>query len=127
MLSRQEEAHREYIAVFDLCGEPCSWAQAAQAAMEQGWAEGGFEGSARALIETAAGREGVSPVATPLVIAALCATIGETDEAFAWLERGDRDRDPLMVLLKAHPWFDPMRSDPRFQDLLRRINYPGAS
>lgn len=75
----------------------------------------------------AAGRVGVSPVATPFVIAAFCATIGETDETFAWLERGYRDRDPLMVLLKAHPWFDPMRSDPRFQDLLRRINYPGAS
>ncbi len=57
------------------------------------------------------------------MIASLSATIGETDEAFDWLERGYREHDPLMVLLKL-PVFDPLRSDPRFQDLLRRIGFP---
>ncbi len=45
-------------------------------------------------------------------------------EAFAWLERGYRERDPLMTVLDLHPFFDPLRSDPRFQDLLRRIGFP---
>ena len=42
----------------------------------------------------------------------------------AWLERGYRERDPQMVLLKSNPAFDPLRSDPRFDDLLRRIGFP---
>jgi len=50
--------------------------------------------------------------------------IGETDEAFAWLERGFRDRDPLMVATRTDPCFDPIRSDPRFDDLFRRIGFP---
>ncbi len=44
--------------------------------------------------------------------------------AFAWLERGYRERDPPMSLLKAVPFFDPVHADPRFQDLLRRIGFP---
>ena len=50
--------------------------------------------------------------------------IGETDEAFAWLERGYREHDSLIVQLKANPLLDPLRADPRFQDLLRRIGFP---
>ena len=48
----------------------------------------------------------------------------ESDEAFAWLERGYRERDPLMTALEHHPIFDRLRSDPRFQDLLHRIGFP---
>jgi hypothetical protein len=40
------------------------------------------------------------------------------------LERGYRERDPMMIWLKAHPGLDPLRSDPRFDDLLRRIGFP---
>ena len=46
------------------------------------------------------------------------------DEAFAWLERGYRERDPFMMHPEeSSPFFDPLRSDPRFQDLLRRIGF----
>jgi hypothetical protein len=57
-------------------------------------------------------------------IAYVYASIDETDKAFTWLERGYRNRDPLMIRLKADPNFDPLRSDPRFDDLLRRIGFP---
>jgi len=42
----------------------------------------------------------------------------------AWLERGYRDRDPLMIVTKASPLFDPLCSDPRFDDLLGPIGFP---
>ncbi len=48
--------------------------------------------------------------------------IGETEEALDWLERAYREHDRGMVNLKVH--FDPLRSDPRFDDLLRRIGFP---
>jgi TolB-like protein/DNA-binding winged helix-turn-helix (wHTH) protein/cytochrome c-type biogenesis protein CcmH/NrfG len=54
----------------------------------------------------------------------LFADLGENDEAFSCLERAYRDRDWHLALLQIHPLLDPLRSDPRFQDLLRRMNFP---
>ena len=39
------------------------------------------------------------------------------------LEEGYTQRDYWPVELKAWPWFDPLSSDPRFQDLLRRMRF----
>ncbi|MCH7555661.1 MAG: hypothetical protein IIC08_06705 [Proteobacteria bacterium] len=49
---------------------------------------------------------------------------GEVDEAIAWLEESYRQRNPLMVSVKGQPSLDPLRADPRFDDLVRRIGYP---
>jgi tetratricopeptide (TPR) repeat protein len=54
---------------------------------------------------------------------ALCA-LGRTEEAIGWLEQGFAKRDPQMVYLKVSPLLDPVRSDPRYKDLLRRMNFP---
>ncbi len=58
------------------------------------------------------------------VIAETSAFIGETEEAMTWLERAYGERDPLLLVIKTDPLLDPLRSDPRFQDLLRRIGFP---
>jgi len=50
--------------------------------------------------------------------------LGENDEALEWLERAYQDRDGWMPYLQVEPRLDPLRSDPRFQDLLRRMNFP---
>jgi hypothetical protein len=50
--------------------------------------------------------------------------LGEKDQAFAWLEKAYQAHSNDMSNLKADPTFDPIRSDPRFQDLLRRMNFP---
>jgi TolB-like protein/class 3 adenylate cyclase/tetratricopeptide (TPR) repeat protein len=117
MLGRLEEAYRTNIAIDERCGSPCDWSREAR---ERGLAEGGYEGATRAWLEAAATREGFSP----FVIAASYTAIGDKDQAFAWLERGWRNRDPNMINTKIAPHFDPLRSDPRFQNLLRRIGFP---
>lgn len=48
--------------------------------------------------------------------------LGEIDEAFRWLARGVEERDPKFVFLRNKPFWDPLRADPRFDGLLRRMN-----
>jgi TolB-like protein/DNA-binding winged helix-turn-helix (wHTH) protein/Tfp pilus assembly protein PilF len=49
--------------------------------------------------------------------------LGKHQEALDWLDKAAEDRSPQLVLLKVDPGLDPLRSDPRFQDLLRRMNF----
>jgi tetratricopeptide (TPR) repeat protein len=56
-------------------------------------------------------------------IATIYASLGDTDQAMNWLEKAYEERFNPGVLLR--PGFDPLRSDPRFQDLLRRVGLPG--
>jgi hypothetical protein len=46
---------------------------------------------------------------------------GDTDQALASLEKAYAQHSNLMVSLKVEPAFDPLRSDPRFQDLLHGV------
>ena len=55
-------------------------------------------------------------------IAVIYAALGDRDQAMNWLEKGYQERFNPGVLLR--PGFDPLRSDPRFQDLVRRIGLP---
>src|SRR5713226_3822958 len=47
--------------------------------------------------------------------------MGHKDEALAYLEKAYSERFNILTSLKVEPAFDPLRSDPRFQDLLRRV------
>ncbi|MDA2912834.1 protein kinase [Acidobacteriia bacterium AH_259_A11_L15] len=57
-------------------------------------------------------------------IALVLIGLEDTDQAFAWLEKAYEERDVLFLYLTMARWFDPLRDDPRFQDLLRRLNLP---
>jgi len=48
--------------------------------------------------------------------------LGEIDEAFTWMNRAVDQRDPMMTPIKSYEFFDPIRSDPRFTALLRKMN-----
>ncbi len=50
--------------------------------------------------------------------------LGEKREALTWLAKAYADRDPYLVRLKVNPAFESIRSDPEFQDLLRRLGLP---
>lgn len=47
--------------------------------------------------------------------------LGEYDRAFFWLEEAYKEQSNLLQFLKVHPIFDPVRDDPRFANLLRRV------
>jgi TolB-like protein/DNA-binding winged helix-turn-helix (wHTH) protein len=51
-------------------------------------------------------------------------SLGDREQAFKWLGKAYEDRSAMMVQLKVNPVLDSLRSDPRFQDLLRRTNFP---
>lgn len=50
--------------------------------------------------------------------------LGEKDRAFEVLERAFQERSTLLTYLKMDPRLDPLRADPRFRELLRRMNFP---
>ncbi len=53
------------------------------------------------------------------------AALGERDSALVWLERAAEERAPNMVYLAIHPLWDPLRTDPRFAALVRRVGLAG--
>jgi TolB-like protein/Flp pilus assembly protein TadD len=61
-----------------------------------------------------------------LWVAAGYAALADRDQAFEWLERAYRDRDFTFELLRYEPYWDGIRSDPRFADLLHRIGLTGG-
>jgi len=57
-------------------------------------------------------------------IAIDCAALGDRDQAIDWLESAYRVRDPKLPLIGVEPMFDSVRSDPRFDYLMRRVGLP---
>jgi tetratricopeptide (TPR) repeat protein len=54
-------------------------------------------------------------------IALLYISLNDNDHAFHWLEKAYEQRDYWLTLAKVEPRFDPVRSDPRFIELLKKI------
>jgi tetratricopeptide (TPR) repeat protein len=61
---------------------------------------------------------------SPYHIALVYIGLGDKENAFEWLEEAYVERSSYLVFLKEGPRFDSLRDDPRFQDLLRRVNFP---
>jgi serine/threonine protein kinase/Tfp pilus assembly protein PilF len=60
----------------------------------------------------------------PYHVARIYTGLGEKDQAFRWLENATEERYSSMVWLKVDPLWDPLRADPRFADLVRRVGLP---
>ncbi len=61
---------------------------------------------------------------SPYVVALIFAALKQTDQAIAHLETGYQERAAWMVWMNKDPRLDDLRSNPRFQNLLRRMNFP---
>jgi serine/threonine protein kinase/tetratricopeptide (TPR) repeat protein len=120
MLGRYEEALTSVQRSKELAGG-IPWINLGQAYI---YARMGKRAEARKILDelTEASKRTYVPRA---FIAAVYGVCGENDQAFAWLDKAYSEREPQYLLtLKVSPLFDPLRSDPRFQDLLRRMNFP---
>ena len=66
-------------------------------------------------------RRSESRYVPPSHIASVYNQLGDTDQALAWLEKAYQERDPKMTFLKALPYWKNLETDPRFQDIKRRV------
>ena len=92
-------------------------------ALEQGYAAAGYAGAQRRIADLWASRYGAPGGPAAYRIASRYLYTGDHDRTLEWLERAYQDGDGNMPYLGL-PIYDSVRSDPRFQDLLRRMNLP---
>ena len=93
------------------------------ASLAQAYALSGNKTEARKILDELkqqANRKYISPGS----MAILYCLVGDKDQAFALLEKAYDERDNMIVLLKIDPYFDALRSDRRFTDLLLRVGFP---
>ena len=91
--------------------------------LEQGFRSAGWKGALTKGIE-ARQAERKTGYSSALRIAELYADLGDKDQAFRWLNTAYHERDPNLLGLKTNSLFDPMRSDPRFTELVRKVGLP---
>ncbi len=58
----------------------------------------------------------------PMLVAVLYGGLGDKDKAFEWLEKGFEDHDPMNWCIKVEPMFDSLHSDPRWKQLMKKMN-----
>ncbi len=92
------------------------------AALREGYKKSGANGYWRKQIEIAEKRRASHSDSSPplSVEASFYAQLGENDRAFALLEKAYEQREAELIYLKS-PIYDPIRSDSRFSDLMKRI------
>jgi serine/threonine protein kinase/Flp pilus assembly protein TadD len=95
----------------------------AEQALARGVEEGGYKIALQRVAETLIARSKKAFV-TPWQIGTLYARAGKNKEALDWLEKACEAHDGNMPYISIDPIFDDLREEPRFQELLHRINLP---
>jgi serine/threonine protein kinase/tetratricopeptide (TPR) repeat protein len=109
------QALEEYNAVKAITGDTSDL----RASLGYLYAVSGRPRAALQLVDELGRRRGPE-AAAPGSLAVVYAALGQKDLAFAWLDKAYAERDAWLVFLKVEPKFDNLRSDPRFDMLLRR-------
>lgn len=151
-LERFDEAVEAYLQIYKLAGDGPDRLQALRDAYKAGGMRGFWLMRADQLHEDAATRE-IGPLqfarvysrggdkeqslewlekaiaaqtgrGSPITIATIYAQLGEENKAVATLEKAVEQRSPFVVSLRISPRWDALRDHPRFQELVRRMNFP---
>ncbi len=118
---RYEEAMREYQATAVLRTWPVTVASVGYVAA----AEGDRQGAMRALATLDSVSNSKTVYVAPLLPALIYTALGDKDRAFTLLNQSVDQRVHWLFWLNRDPRWGPLRSDPRFQALVRRVGLPG--
>ncbi|MFN2393872.1 MAG: tetratricopeptide repeat protein, partial [Pyrinomonadaceae bacterium] len=119
MKGMNDEAFAEHLKVEALLGMSAERI----AALKNAYAAGGWKLVWQKKVEFAL-EDAKSRYVTSLSMAFLYAKNGDRNRALESLNRAYEEREGSLVNLNADPHWDELRSDPRFQDLLRRVGFP---
>jgi TolB-like protein/DNA-binding winged helix-turn-helix (wHTH) protein/Tfp pilus assembly protein PilF len=95
----------------------------AAAAMDQGFRSGGWKAAVDSLVEYDK-EQRKTHYYSAFIIATFYADEGDKEEAFRWLDTAYQEHDWLLISLKTNFRLDPIRSDPRFAELVRKVGLP---
>ncbi len=116
----QKRLPREAISAFEECVKISKGDSTYLAMLAHAYALFGRRQDAEKILAQLQGRAKREYV-SPHNIALVWLGLGNHQQALAWLEKAYLDRSFSLVTINSWPWFDPLRSDPQFQDLVRRI------
>ena len=99
------------------------------AAVHRAFATAGYKGAMREYASAMEAMQRANQGFFPESLASAYAALGDKDRAFNWLEQAYQQREKVsldwgLMILKEDRMLDPLRSDPRFKDLLRRVGLP---
>jgi len=92
-------------------------------AMEQGLRSAGWKGALAKAIEYARSQR-TTGYYSAFMIARFYADLGDKEQSFRWLDIAYKEHDWALICLNTSFQFDPMRSDPRFAELVRKVGLP---
>ncbi|HQR68509.1 MAG TPA: protein kinase, partial [Thermoanaerobaculia bacterium] len=121
MAHEQRGAFGDAVAQFQSCVRLTGRRPSMVALLGHAYAAADRKGEAEAILREL-GAVSKEKYVAPYPVAAIHAALGRKDDAFAWLEKAYAGRDSWMAYLGIDPRLDGLRSDPRFADLLRRMN-----
>jgi TolB-like protein/Tfp pilus assembly protein PilF len=93
-------------------------------ALDQGFRSAGWKGALTQAIEIRQAQRRRTGYFSPEEIAQLYSDLGDKDQAFRWLDIAYQEHDWLLIGLKTFVPFDPLRSDPRYAELVRKVGLP---
>jgi len=121
MKGMQKEFIQELQQCFSLFGQ-----SEAAANIQHGFADSGYRGAIHQWAREVERLEAAHKAFLPGHLAEAYAILGDKDRAFHWLDQAYEHREMVsgddgVFYLSAEPMYDPLRSDPRFKTLLRRV------
>jgi len=121
--AKPEEAFEEWLKFLNLSGDE-ELARRQRAALRRISRSGNLRGNPGEITVRYYIEKSKRQYVSPFTIAGAYIDAGDKENALKWLQNAYQAHCPGLVSLKVDPYFDPLRSDPRFQRLIRAMGFP---